>query len=297
MLRGASVRGETVSLDQCWLEVSRRHALPPRVLAILGELSAAAVLLAATLKLDGALVLQIHGDGDVRLVVVEARSDGRLRATLKLREHAQIDDSATLASLVNRHGNGRFAVTLDPSDKRDGRQAWQGIVPFEGETVAEVLEHYMARSEQLPTRLWLAADAQRACGLLLQRLPEEGGQANAAALSDPDGWTRLQHLAETLEHSELLGLSADEVLRRLFWDEAIRGFEPRAIHFGCGCTRDKVSAMLRMLGEEEVGSILSERAEIEVNCDYCNERYGFDAVDCAGLFIEPPPQPGSSERH
>jgi molecular chaperone Hsp33 len=297
MLRGASVRGEIVSLDRCWLEIARRHDLPPRVLAILGELSAAAVLLAATLKLDGALVLQIHGDGDVRLVVVEARSDGRLRATLKLREHAQIDDSATLARLVNRHGNGRFAVTLDPSDKRDGRQAWQGIVPFEGDSVAEVLEHYMARSEQLPTRLWLAADGERASGLLLQRLPDEGGQTPSTALADPDGWTRLQHLAETLEDRELLGLAPEDVLRRLFWDEAIRSFEPRPVHFGCGCTRDKVRAMLRMLGEDEVASILSERPEIEVNCDYCNERYGFDAVDCAGLFIEPPPQPGSPERH
>lgn len=296
LLEGASVRGEMVSLDRSWREIARRHSLPDPVLATLGELSAAAVLLAATLKFEGALILQIHGDGAVSLIVVEARSDGRVRATVKLREGEPIPDAISLPQLVNRSGRGRFAVTLDPAGRTDARQAWQGIVPFEGETVAEVLEHYMSRSEQLPTRLWLAANGDRASGLLLQRLPDEGGKT-LASLTDPDGWNRMQHLADTLEPEELLSTAPSLLLERMFWQEAVSGFTPRSIHFGCGCSRDKVAAMLRMLGSDEVSDILNERPDIEVHCDYCNEGYRFDAVDCAGLFIEPPPQPGSSNRH
>jgi molecular chaperone Hsp33 len=296
LLEGASVRGEIVSLDRSWLEIANRHELPAPVLDTLGELSAAAVLLAATLKFEGALVLQIHGDGAISLIVVEARSDGRIRATVKVRDQEPIPESALLPELVNRTGKGRFAVTLDPAGRTDARQAWQGIVPFEGETVAEVLEHYMSRSEQLPTRLWLAADRERASGLLLQRLPDEGGKP-ASALTDPDGWNRLQHLAGTMDRVELLSTDPTVLLERIFWQEPVSAFQPRTIHFGCGCSRDKVSAMLRMLGTEEIAEILAERSEIEVHCDYCNEGYRFDAVDCAGLFIEPPPQQGSSKRH
>jgi molecular chaperone Hsp33 len=299
MLRSAPVRGEIVSLDKCWREVSRRHDLPAPVLAILGELSAAAVLLAATLKFDGSLILQIHGDADIRLLVVEARSDGRIRATVKLHEAIPtIDPQASLGSLVNRHGRGRFAVTLDPSEAAAGRQAWQGIVPFEGDSVAEVLEHYMSRSEQLPTRLWLAADGERASGLLLQRLPDEGGHASAPdEASDPDGWNRMQHLAGTITPAELLSIGSDQVLTRLFHEESIVGFEPRPLRFGCGCTRDKVAGMLKLLGREEIDSILSEQQAVEVRCDFCNEAYRFDPIDCTGLFIEPPPRPASPSRH
>jgi molecular chaperone Hsp33 len=296
LLEGASVRGEIVSLDRSWQDIARRHRLPAPVTATLGELAAAAVLLSATLKFEGSLILQIHGDGAIRLLVVEARSDGRIRATVKLRDDLPIDSQASLASLVNRSGKGRFAVTLDPSDRNDSRQAWQGIVPFEGDTVAQVLEHYMTRSEQLPTRLWLAADDGRASGLLLQRLPDEGGTASRVE-ADPDGWNRMQHLAATIESAELLSTDSARLLERVFWQERLSGFEPRPIHFGCGCTRDKVAAMLRMLGRSEVDDILTERSAIEVSCDYCNQDYRFDAVDCAGLFIEPPPPPGSASHH
>jgi molecular chaperone Hsp33 len=299
LLRGAPVRGEIVSLDQCWREVSRRHELPAPIPSILGELSAAAVLLAATLKFDGSLILQIHGDADIQLLVVEARSDGRIRATVKLRDQTPlIDPQANLGSLVNRHGRGRFAVTLDPGEAASGRQTWQGIVPFEGESVAEVLEHYMSRSEQLPTRLWLAADGQRASGILLQRLPDEGGHAAAnGAPADPDSWNRMQHLAATITPAELLSIDSERMLTRLFHEESIVGFEPRPLRFGCGCTRDKVAGILRLLGREEIDSILAEQQAVEVRCDFCNEGYRFDPVDCAGLFIEPPPRPASPHHH
>lgn len=282
LLDGTAVRGEIVSLDDCWRQIASRHDLPRAALETLGELSAAAVLLSATLKFDGSLIMQIHGDGPIALMVVECRSDGRLRATVKEREGESIPPDARLGELVNREGRGRFAVTLDPRIRNENRQPWQGIVPFEGNSVAEVLEHYMQRSEQLPTRLWLAAGPERASGLLLQQLPAEGGRD--VPVTDPDAWNRMEKLADTLERSELLELPPAELLNRLFWDEPLRGFDPRPVYFGCGCSRAKVAGMLKMLGVAEVEDILSEREPVEVRCDFCNQAYQFDAVDCAALF-------------
>ena len=282
LLDGTAVRGEIVSLDDCWRQIAARHDLPKCALDTLGELAAAAVLLGATLKFDGSLILQIHGDGPVALMVVECQSDGRIRATAKLREGAAIAPDASLGQLVNPGGGGRFAVTLDPRIRSESRQPWQGIVPFEGDSVAQVLENYMRRSEQLPTRMWLASGPDRASGLLLQQLPLEGG--HGAANADADAWNRMEILADTLTRDELLGLPPTETLTRLFWEERLRAFEPRRIHFGCGCSRSKVVGMLRMLGVSEVEDILADRGSVEVRCDFCNEPYRFDAVDCAGLF-------------
>lgn len=327
LLRGAPVRGEVVSLDAAWREVADRHAFPRSVRDRLGELCAAGLLLSASLKFDGALVLQIHGDGPVSLLVVECEADGSFRATAKLREGEPCPEEADLATLVNAHGRGRFVVTLDPRTDTPHRQPYQGIVPFEGRTVAEVLERYMARSEQVPTRLWLAADDARATGLLLQRLPDEGGHAPTWAPgpaddgtgpgaivvardadpagdgaggegpSDDDGWNRMQHLADTVTRDELLALPPESVLRRLFWQEALHAFDARAPRFACTCSRGKVGAMLRMLGRAEIESILAEQGRVGVRCEFCNTPYEFDAVDGAELFLSEPPAPGSTARH
>ena len=284
MLEGAPVRGEIVSLDHAWLEVVDRHALPPSVRDRLGELSAAALLLAASLKFDGALVLQIHGDGPVALFVVECDAQGSFRATVKLREGSAIPPDAGLRDLVDRAGGGRFVVTLDPRTSSPNRQPYQGIVPFEGESVSEVLEQYMARSEQVPTRLWLAADGRRSVGLLLQRLPEEGGAAPGSA-RDEDGWNRMQKLADTISTQELLGLPSAKVLERLFWQEPLRAFDRRDCRFACPCSREKVASMLRTLGRDEIDGILSEFGKVDVHCEFCNIAYAFDSVDCASLFV------------
>lgn len=281
MLRAAPVRGEIVVLEDTWREILDRHTLVGPIRDCLGELSAAASLLAATLKLDGALVLQIQGDGPVALVVVECRSDGGFRATVKQREE-RVSEAADLGALVNANGRGRFAVTLDPSTRRDGAQPYQGIIPFDGDGVAEVIESYMRRSEQIPTRLWLAADARRATGLLLQRLPDDGG--STAKGSDPDAWNRVQRLAETLGRDEMLSSNPDQILHRLFWQETLVAFDQRPIMFRCDCTRERVAAMLRMLGRAEVDDIIAERGEIDVGCDYCNTHYRFDPVDAAAVF-------------
>lgn len=284
-LRDAPVRGQIVSLDGEWLEIVNRHQVPASVRDRLGELSAAAMLLAASLKFDGALVLQIHGDGPVALFVVECDAHGRFRATVKLRDDMAANDDATLTELVNRDGHGRFVVTLDPRAQDSKRQPYQGIVPFVGTSVAAALEHYMERSEQIPTRLWLAADGRRAAGLLLQRLPGEGGNRRQGAAADHDAWNRMQRLAETVSSEELLQLGSREVLHRLFWQESMNALDQRDCRFQCRCSRDKVAAMLRMLGVDEVQGIVAEQGRVEVRCEFCNKPYTFDAVDSAGLFI------------
>lgn len=279
LLPQAAVRGQLVSLDDAWREIVSRHDLPACVRDRLGELAAAGLLLAASLKFDGKLVLQIHGDGPVSLLVVECDAGGSMRATAQIRDGASIPDDADLGTLVNASGRGRFALTLDPG-RNPRLRPYQGIVPLEGGGVAEVLERYFARSEQVPSRLWLAADAHRATGLLLQRLPTEDGRP----VVDEDGWNRLQILADTSSAAELLTTSAPVLLERLFGGEPLGGFEQRACRFECGCSREKVAAMLRMLGREEVDSIVAERGTVDVRCEYCNQPYRFDRVDSMALF-------------
>ncbi|MDP2804711.1 MAG: Hsp33 family molecular chaperone HslO, partial [Gallionellaceae bacterium] len=259
----APVRGEIVHLDQTWQSVLDRHDYPKVLRDLMGELCAAAVLLAATLKLQGSLVLQIHGKGVVKLLVVECTGSLELRATAKWEGDVS---SGTLRELV---GDGRFVITLDP---KDGNQAYQGIVALEGESVADILQNYMTRSEQLDTRLWLAADGQHATGMLLQKLPEQKGH-------DADAWDRATQLADTVKREELLSLAATELIHRLYHAEDIRLFDAQGVVFNCSCSRENVARMLKMLGRQEVDEILAERKDIEVFCEFCNEQYSFDAID------------------
>lgn len=276
----APIRGELVHLDASWRGVLERHDYPPLLRQMLGELCAAAVLLAATLKLDGSLVLQIQGRGAIKLLVVECSGDLKLRATAKW-------EGPLHGGLPELVGDGRFVITLDP---KNGKQAYQGIVALEGESVAEILQSYMTRSEQLETRLWLAADDHTASGMLLQKLPEQTEE-------DADAWPRVTQLADTLRDDELLQLPARELLHRLYHEETVRLFEVQPVSFGCTCSRDSVAQMLRMLGEEEVESILAERQAIEVHCEFCNHRYEFDKVDAAELFAAAVPVEANETRH
>lgn len=272
------VRGEIVRLEQSWRSVVERHNLPAPVRDRLGELSAAALLLSASLKFEGKLIVQIHGDGPVALLVVESDALGGFRATVKLRDAGGIAADASLGDLVNRHGRGRFVVTLDPGREHPDKPPYQGVVPFEGDTVAEVLESYMLRSEQIPTRLWLAADARRATGLMLQRLPD-----NADADTDQE-WEHTQILADTLRRPEMLEADNETLLHRLFWQSPMRLLDQHACHFRCSCSRAKVAAMLQMLGREEVDEVLTERGSVEIHCEYCNAYYRFDARQCGELW-------------
>jgi molecular chaperone Hsp33 len=269
----APVRGEIVHLDTTWRAVLERHDYPPAVRALLGEMMAAAALLTATLKFGGTLIMQIQGSGPVKLLVVECTSDHHMRATAKW---SQVPARGDLVALV---GDGKFAITLDPGQ---GRPAYQGVVALEGATVAAALEQYMLRSEQIETRLWLAARDECAAGLLLQKLPDGSG-------TDIDAWPRATLLATSLTPQELAAHATPELLRRLYSAEDIRVFKPRPVEFRCTCSRERVTSMLHMLGRVEVESIVAERGEVEVNCEFCNQRYRFDGGEAAALFAATPP--------
>ena len=278
----APIRGEVAHLDATWRAVLDRHDYPPVLRAVLGELMAAGALLAATLDFEGSIILQLQGNGDVKLIVVECTSDRTLRATAKWT--GELAHDAGLADLL---GEGRFVITLAPGE---GKQSYQGIVEIDPGGVAASLEQYMQRSEQLDTRLWLATGEDRAAGLLLQKLP-------AGEDSDRDSWERATRLAETLTAPELLELPARKLLHRLYHQEDVRVFDPRPVSFRCSCSVERVDAMLRTLGYAEVRSILDERDQVEVTCEFCNRAYRYDTVDAEQLFAVVHPARVDPTRH
>lgn len=300
----AAVRGELVDMSATWREIVSRHQYPVAVKRLLGQMVSAAALLSANLKFNGSLIMQLHGDGPVRLLVVECDSDLRMRATAKMNSEFALAEDANLQQLVNARGQGRFVITLDPAEKVPGQQPYQGIVPLDGEDVATVIEHYMLRSEQLDTKLWLAADDQVSRGLLLQKLPLHGGKAETTAQAAEvaeETWTRAVVLGDTLKEAEMLEHGIEELQKRLFWEETLRVFEPLHPSFHCSCTREKVGNMLKMLGQEEVEAALAEQEKLGINCDFCGKHYEYDAVDCAQLFVTNAPAEalihGSESKH
>lgn len=277
----APIRGEFVQLAATWQAITERHAYPAPLRRVLGELMAAGALLAATLKFEDTLILQLHGNGPVKLIVVECAAGHAMRATAKW------DGDIPEGNLRALLGSGRFAINLVPES---GQQAYQGIVDLDADSVAAALEHYMAASEQIDTRLWLACDDTRAAGLLIQKLPER-------ETADADAWPRAVHLAATVQPRELLMLPPQALLRRLFHEEDLRLFEPRPVYFRCSCSRERVTGMLRMLGHDEVRSVIAERGEVEVHCEFCNRRYAFDAIDAEEVFAAAVAAPADKTRH
>ena len=314
LFEGLPVRGMLVRLTRSWREVLARRepaqggsgAYPAPVRVLLGEMAAASVLMQANIKFNGALILQMQGDGPVKLAVAEAQPDLRFRVTAQVT--GAVADGAALEALLNVHGRGRCAITLDPKDRLPGQQPYQGIVPLHGDRreplqqLSQVLEHYMLQSEQLDTRLVLAADDRMAAGLLIQRLPVEGeanlegrpGARNEDEIGLNEGFNRIAHLAATLTREELLTLDADTVLRRLFWEEKLLRFEPLFPRFACTCSRQRVGGMLLGLGRAEADDIVAERGEVEVGCEFCGRHYRFDAVDVGELFTPAPDHPPGS---
>jgi len=299
IFREGPVRGEIVRLGTSWRAIAARHGFPAPVTRLLGEATAAAALLSTTIKFNGTLILQIHGDGPVRLLVVECQPDLSLRATAKIRDGASIDPTAGLRLLVNVNGGGRCAITLDPRDRQPGQQPYQGIVPLEGESIAEALQAYLRQSEQLDTRLWLAADDSLASGLLLQKLPRDGGRGGAPIRlgEDEDLWDRAIALAGTVTEGELLAIPPEQLAHRLFWQEQTDRFAPLSPRFACSCSRARIGRMLLALGRDEADDIIAEQGRISVTCDFCNATYAFDAVDAHQLFVSGSTEPASGPTH
>jgi molecular chaperone Hsp33 len=295
---GTPVRGEIVSISTAWQAVLARRNDPPVIRQILGDFVAAATLLSASLKFDGTLIIQAQSKGPISLLVVECSSNLTMRATVKLSvEPAEIDLNATLADLLDAANTGRLVITLDPSERQPGQPPYQGIVALQQDhngiavpvqNAAEAIMLYMRHSEQLETRIWLASNEQVVGGLLLQRLPNSGGHVHLDPQTAAEGWSRIQALGETITTDELLELSPETTLRRLFLNESseagVRAFPTRPVQFACRCSRLKVADVLRMLGEEEVNSILAEQGAVETGCEFCGKSYRFDAVDCIQVF-------------
>lgn len=270
----APIRVQVVQMSQAWQAMHSAHGLPDLVTHMLGRCAAATALLATSIKFEGRISVQMQSDGPLHLLLCQATHDLGLRGMAKLASAQPLPAQAGMADLV---GNGHIAVTIE--NMRDDKR-YQGITPVVCNNLASSFEHYFAQSEQLPTRLWLAADDKVAAGLMLQRMP--------GVDTDDDAWQRAQKLAETVTDNELLTLTPDELIHRLLHEEDLRRFDPRPLRFRCNCSKNRVGKMLNSLGEAEVSSILEEQGQVEVTCEFCGRSYLFDGVDAAGLFTQTP---------
>jgi molecular chaperone Hsp33 len=280
------VRGHLVHLDSTFRALVEHHDYPPVVRETLGEALAATALLVATLKFEGLLTLQMQGDGPMHLLVAQSTHGHAMRGV------ARYSAPPSSRDLREQIGLGRVTVTVENSERTS---RYQGVVPLAGGRIAACLEGYFRNSEQLPSRLWLAVTPERAAGLLLQRLPVGATSSaeedlNEVAEADED-WRRVVMLAETLTPHELVSLGAGDIVHRLFHEEDVRLFEPTPAYFQCTCSRERVAGILRSLGAAEVRSIVEERGNVEVRCEFCNRAYQFDAVDATALFVAAPAAP------
>ncbi|MBK6757042.1 MAG: Hsp33 family molecular chaperone HslO [Moraxellaceae bacterium] len=265
------VRGEIVQTQDCLSEIFERHAYPSVIQKLLAEFVTACVLLTATLKLEGRLSLQARGNGALKMMMAECNHHHQIRAIAQLNEKADFANEASLSDLL---ADGLLVITLEP----ENGQRYQGIVELTGDNLADYLENYFSQSEQLPTRLWLAADQTQGAGLLLQALPQSQED------EDEDRWTRLVQMTQTLKTDELLGLSADEILYRLYHEEEVTLPESQAVTFSCTCSRDGTAQALLSIGQAECEDILAEQGEIRLNCQFCHTEYVFELTEIRQLF-------------
>lgn len=276
LFEGAGVRGEFVRLNSSFKALLDNHDYPPAIARQLGKALSSVALLSATIKLDGSLILQVQGDGPMHTLVAQADSNEAIRGLARWEGDAANPDM-TLSELA---GKGRIVMTIDAR----GSERYQGIVELHGDSLAETLREYFVRSEQLPTRIWLASEGDLAAGLLLQKLPEGHGAEEA--------WEHLVTLSDTITDEELLELPFSELLRRLYHQEDVRLYEAEPVVFRCSCSREKIERVLLGMGRNEAESILAEEGEIRADCEFCFSKYRFDKVDVAALFTDAMPATG-----
>lgn len=273
LLERAGVRGTLVRLGSCWREVAARAEYPPALRSLLGEGLAASALLTGNIKLDGALSIELKSPGALRLLFAECNDQGHVRGLA--RWQAPLPAPLALDNLTD----AVMAITIGNVERG---QRYQGLVELQHAGLAASLENYFTQSEQLPARIVLAADGEQAVGLMLQKLPDEGGRD---AVHDEDAWNRVLQLTATLGLDELLNTAPHDLLYRLYHEETVRVHDARALAFGCSCSRERVSSMLRSLGRDEVEAALQARNdEIEVVCEFCAQRYHFDRIDAEHLL-------------
>ncbi|MCG3747233.1 Hsp33 family molecular chaperone HslO [Vibrio cincinnatiensis] len=266
-----SVRGELVQLDDVFQQIITSQAYPKPIQTLLGELLVATTLLTATLKFEGSITLQLQGDGPVSLVVINGDNQQKVRGVA--RWQGEIAEEANFHQLM---GKGHLVITIEP--KKGER--YQGVVGLEGDSLAQVLEGYFLRSEQLNTRLWIRtgehAGKPHAAGMLLQVMPDGTGTEN--------DFEHLEQLTNTVKDEELFSLAANELLYRLYNQEKVQLFTPQAVEFKCGCSRDRSASAIIAIDKEQINTILAEEGVVALHCDYCGTTYSFDSAQVAELF-------------
>ena len=283
----AAIRGALITLDTTSRAIVACHPYPPALQRVLAELLAASALLSSTLKFTGSLIVQLQGDGPVRLLVVECNDALELRATAQwdAERTAALGPHATLAELAGGATQGRLVITLDPKGRGT---IYQGIVTLETASVAGLIEHYLATSEQLASRLVLATDSGRAAGLLVQRLPGDdvGGEPTGN-----DTWAgALACIAQVDPVMLLSPVAPQALLAESFPHDDVRVFRPHAVSFRCTCSRERVERALRIAGIAEIESILAERDDVVVTCEFCNREYAFAGDEARAVFARDAPQ-------
>lgn len=261
------VRGEWVNLTTSWQAAKQHQHGSAVVQQLLGQALVAVVMLSATIKFKGSMILQAQGDGNITTLVAQSTDERKIRGLV--RSHGDV----IAGSLETLFGQGRLVLTVDSGKA----QPYQGVVPLQGDVLADALETYFVQSEQLNTRLWLFANDTHAAGLLLQELPTQNG--------DKADWQRIEMLANTITEQELLTLDCETLLHRLFHEEQVRLFEAEPVEFQCACSRPKIERTLRAMGREELESIVEERGGVEVICEFCGEYYQFDKIDIARILL------------
>jgi molecular chaperone Hsp33 len=262
------VRGEWVILTASWRAAKRHQQGPQNAQQLLGQALAAVVMLSATVKFNGSMILQAQGDGGLKTLVAQSKHDRKIRGLLRCNEQA------STGSLETLFGQGRLVLTIES----DNAQPYQGIVPLQGKNLAAALRTYFEQSEQLKTRLWLFANETQAAGLFLQELPSQN-----TCIAD---WERIEMLADTVTGQELLELDCENLLHRLFNEEKVRLFDAEPVAFQCACSRPRIERTLRAMGREELEDILLEHGTIQVGCEFCSEQYLFDNIDIESLLSQ-----------
>jgi molecular chaperone Hsp33 len=271
LVESCDVRGRLVQLDDTWLDATARTDYPAAVKQILGEAFVAATLLASTIKFDGKMTMQVRGDGPIHLLVVQVTNEGSVRGL------ARWTDEPSDEKLMTAFGtDARMIISIEAGKYAE---PYQGIVPLEGDCLADALQTYFRTSEQLPTQLFLAVSGTTAAGVLVQKLPPE-----ERTYHDSDGWQRATALCDTLSDTDLCEEEIEVLLHRLFHEERVRLFDATEVRFHCSCSRERTDGMLVGLGADEVNDIVAEQGKVEITCEFCDSLYAYDAVDVVALF-------------
>ena len=275
VLEDSGIRGALVRLEETWQRVVAAHDYPPEVRSLLGEGVVSTLLLATGLKTTPSVSLQLQGEGPLKLLLVQCTEGQRVRGM------ASFKSFSTGTPLL---GEGRLVINLD-TGKPNG--FFQGIVPLTSAKLDECLESYFAQSEQLDTRLVLRADDRRVAGLLLQVLPGHGEERTVEAFETAAA------CAATVSIDELTHASAEVLLPKLFAGQAIRLFSARPVAHDCRCTPERLAGVVRMLGADEVKSLLAEQGHVELKCEFCNRAFRYDDTQIDAI-MRGTPQPSSA---